>query len=46
MRIVIASAEKVFTRGDGKEFDLVFNLAGETKYGLGEEVHTCKIIEF
>lgn len=32
------STEKVFTRDDGKQFDLVFNLAAETKYGQAEEV--------
>lgn len=34
----IVSTEKAFTREDGKEFDLVFNLAAETKYGQAEEV--------
>lgn len=37
------STEKAFTREDGKEFDLVFNLAAETKYGQAEEVYEEKV---
>lgn len=35
---MLASAEKAFTREDGKQFDIVYNLAAETKYGQAEEV--------
>ncbi|KAH6559956.1 hypothetical protein BASA50_006663 [Batrachochytrium salamandrivorans] len=38
-----ASAEKAFTREDGSQFDLVFNLAAETKYGQAEEVYDEKV---
>ncbi|KNC98418.1 NAD-dependent epimerase/dehydratase [Spizellomyces punctatus DAOM BR117] len=34
-----AAVEKIFTRDDGKEFDYVFNLAAETKYGQSDEVY-------
>lgn len=37
-----ASAEKVFTREDGTQFDYVFNLAAETKYGQSEEVKSLR----
>lgn len=39
----LASSEKAFTREDGKQFDLVFNLAAETKYGQAEEVYEEKV---
>lgn len=35
-----ASAEKAFASDDGP-FDLVYNLAAETKYGQSEEVSIC-----
>jgi nucleoside-diphosphate-sugar epimerase len=38
-----AGVEKAFTRDDGKEFDYVFNLAAETKYGQTDEVYNEKI---
>jgi ABC-type transporter MlaC component len=41
----LASTEKAFTREDGKEFDLVFNLAAETKYGQAEEVYDEKVLK-
>jgi nucleoside-diphosphate-sugar epimerase len=40
-----ASAEKSFTRDDGKQFDYVFNLAAETKYGQSEEVYDEKVYQ-
>ncbi|TPX38041.1 hypothetical protein SmJEL517_g00044 [Synchytrium microbalum] len=39
------STEKMFTREDGKQFDLVFNLAAETKYGQSEEVYDEKVYQ-
>jgi len=39
-----ASIEKMFTLGDGK-FDLVFNLAAETKYSQTDEVYKEKVLE-
>lgn len=41
--LIAASAEKAFNRDDGKQFDVVFNLAGETKYGQNEAVNICLI---
>ena len=35
---VAASVEKVFTLDDGTQFDIVVNLAAETKYGQSDEV--------
>ncbi|KAL2918560.1 hypothetical protein HK105_201961 [Polyrhizophydium stewartii] len=40
-----AAAEKVFTRDDGTQFDYVFNLAAETKYGQAEEVYDEKVFQ-
>ncbi|KAJ3323718.1 hypothetical protein HDV06_001448 [Boothiomyces sp. JEL0866] len=40
-----AFTEKVFTREDGKQFDIVFNLAAETKYGQAEEVYDEKVFQ-
>ncbi|KAJ3083563.1 hypothetical protein HK102_001015 [Quaeritorhiza haematococci] len=40
-----ASAERVFNLPDGKEFDYVFNLAAETKYGQSEEVYEEKVYQ-
>ncbi|KAJ3063690.1 hypothetical protein HDU98_000521 [Podochytrium sp. JEL0797] len=40
-----ASLAKVFTKGDGSsEFDYVFNLAGESKYSLADEVYKERIV--
>ncbi|KAI9340005.1 hypothetical protein BDR26DRAFT_861949 [Obelidium mucronatum] len=39
-----ATLAKVFTKGDGSsEFDYVFNLAGESKYSLADEVYEERI---
>lgn len=38
-----AAVEKIFTRDDGSEYDYVFNLAAETKYGQSEEVYDEKV---
>ncbi|KAJ1551378.1 hypothetical protein HK405_014631, partial [Cladochytrium tenue] len=38
-----AAVEKVFTLEDGSQFDYVFNLAAETKYGQSEEVYEEKV---
>ncbi|KAJ3038679.1 hypothetical protein HDV00_000428 [Rhizophlyctis rosea] len=40
-----AAAEKAYARDDGKEFDYVFNLAAETKYGQTEEVYDEKVYQ-
>lgn len=40
----IASIEKMFTLSDGK-FDLVFNLAAETKYSQSDEVYKEKVLD-
>ena len=42
---MVASVEKAYTRKDAKQFDLVFNLAAETKYGLAEEVYEEKVYQ-
>jgi nucleoside-diphosphate-sugar epimerase len=34
----VAGVEKAFHRDDGKQYDFVFNLAAETKYGQADEV--------
>lgn len=39
----LGSVEKAFTRDDGKQFDIVFNLAAETKYGQAPEVYEEKV---
>ncbi|KAJ3260469.1 hypothetical protein HK103_000611 [Boothiomyces macroporosus] len=41
----LVNAEKVFSREDGKQFDIVFNLAAETKYGQAEEVYDEKVYQ-
>jgi len=41
---VAASIEKMFTLSDSK-FDLVFNLAAETKYSQTDEVYKEKILD-
>jgi len=38
-----AAVEKIFTRDDGTEYDYVFNLAAETKYGQSEAVYDEKV---
>lgn len=38
----LAGLEKAF---EGKTFDYVYNLAGETKYGQGDEVYEEKIFK-
>ncbi|KAI9326148.1 hypothetical protein DFJ73DRAFT_867078 [Zopfochytrium polystomum] len=38
-----AAIEKVFTLDDGSQFDYVFNLAAETKYGQSDEVYQEKV---
>ncbi|KAJ3310706.1 hypothetical protein HDU76_003310 [Blyttiomyces sp. JEL0837] len=38
-----ATVEKVFTLDDGSQFDYVFNLAAETRYGQTEEVYEEKV---
>jgi len=40
-----ASIEKCFTLEDGGKFNIVFNCAGETKYGQTEEVYAEKIYD-
>ncbi|TPX43462.1 hypothetical protein SeLEV6574_g05054 [Synchytrium endobioticum] len=40
-----AFTDKIFTREDGKQFDYVFNLAAETKYGQSEEVYDEKVYQ-
>ncbi|KAJ2999906.1 hypothetical protein HDV02_001425 [Globomyces sp. JEL0801] len=40
-----ASTEKAFTRDDGSQFDYVFNLAAETKYGQAEQVYEEKVYQ-
>jgi len=40
-----AAAEKAFTQDNGQEFDYVFNLAAETKYGQSEEVYDEKVFQ-
>ncbi|KAI9208212.1 uncharacterized protein BJ171DRAFT_490658 [Polychytrium aggregatum] len=40
-----ASAERAFALDDGSEFDYVFNLAAETKYGQTEEVYHDKVYQ-
>jgi hypothetical protein len=36
--------EKVYTR-EGGEFDIVFNLAAETKYGQADEIYDEKVLK-
>ncbi|ORX60170.1 NAD(P)-binding protein [Piromyces finnis] len=38
-----AAVEKIFTCDDGSEYDYVFNLAAETKYGQSEGVYNEKV---
>lgn len=38
-----SAVEKVYTREDGTEYDYVFNLAAETKYGQSEGVYDEKV---
>jgi len=42
--LVLHLLKKMFTLGDGK-FDLVFNLAAETKYSQTDEVYKEKVLE-
>jgi hypothetical protein len=44
--IILASSEKAFQMENGKQFDIVFNLAAETKYGQAEEVRLIYLLTY
>lgn len=41
----IESLPRIFDRADGKEFDYVFNCAGETRFSQDDEIYNLRIVK-
>ena len=41
----IESLSRIFDRKDGKEFDYVFNCAGETRFSQDDEIYNLRIVK-
>lgn len=40
----LESLPRIFDRADGKEFDYVFNCAGETRYSQDDEIYKLRVV--
>lgn len=41
----IESLSRIFDRKDGKEFDYVFNCAGESRFSQDDEIYSLRIVK-